>query len=312
MKFNPKPTTLTISANVSSERGYVRGFLLTIILSIAFTLASFAQIQHHLVAGSFNNLRAANDYSNALRLKGYSPQVVFSGNATSQYRVSIYQSPNKTEVSQYRRQLPGQGKSYWILTVGAQLDPVLPEAGRVVDRGLSGTKYHLVIGGFSTQDAANRSVAAKMAQGFDAYVLQPDANASLYRVAVMNSFDRKEVETYQRMLRRSNYNPGMIVTEASGNSVVPGINNGQANLKLGGTMTFHLIDGSFATYQQAKVHEAALRSKGHDAMVLAPAATNTNRYRVSAYRSNNRQQVVNYQSRFKAGGKKLGWILAVN
>lgn len=284
-------------------------------LCMLLGVSAFGQTRHYLIAGSFNNLRAANDFSEAMSIKGYSPQVIFSGNNGNQYRVSIYQSVNKNEVSQYRQQLPGSGKSYWILSMGTpgNRQNVLPPANRApgVAPAPSGVRYHLVVGSFSSKEAADRSIAAKMSQGFDAYLIPPADGSGQFRVAVMNSMDKKEVQTYQRMLKKSGQNPGMIVEEGGSLTSNPG-NGNSSNFKIGQTgSTFHLIDGSFATYHQAARHEQELRQKGHDAIVLVPASSGSSRYRVSAYRSNNRSEVVSYQRRFTQNGKKMGWILAL-
>jgi len=73
--------------------------------------------------------------------------------------------------------------------------------------------------------------------------------------------------------------------------------------------TYHLIVGSFKTFEQADQHIRKLAAEGIEAVTLFPNSQ-TKLYRVSVYHSKNRDEVKAFQANLKRLGKEAGWIYA--
>ncbi|GAB4415079.1 MAG: hypothetical protein OHK0039_23460 [Bacteroidia bacterium] len=72
---------------------------------------------------------------------------------------------------------------------------------------------------------------------------------------------------------------------------------------------FHIIAGSFKDQASAEQAVAKLKQKGLDAIILFPAQTSSNSYRISVYRAADRQEVAAQGDRFKRLGKiESFWI----
>ncbi|MEM7367120.1 MAG: SPOR domain-containing protein [Bacteroidota bacterium] len=280
---------------------------------------------YHLIAGSYKNFKAASESAQSLKAKKYNPLILFPTGETNHFRISIYHSLDKQEVQGYVSQLKKAGinsKSFWILT---QTDPTASITQGVARSNSklagssgtgTGTNFHLISGTFKQFDNANQAVTALRTQGFEPYVIFPSTNNSSYRVSVYASNNRKEVESYSNMLKKRGKNPGWIYAEEPGvttslgaatiasNRITPGAN-------INATTTYHLIGGSYQDFSQANEFSQKMLAKGFDPLIMFPEPGEGDRFRVSVYRSTNKNQVAVFQKnqeRQKVLSKS--WILA--
>lgn len=83
------------------------------------TTTETGNVVHYLIAGSFENFDQASRLSDALRLKGYSPMVMFPDPGVSDYfRVSVYQSTRRNRVEEFQKKYKQQtnNNNAWIFT----------------------------------------------------------------------------------------------------------------------------------------------------------------------------------------------------
>ncbi|MDX1908622.1 MAG: SPOR domain-containing protein [Bacteroidia bacterium] len=274
-----------------------------------------AQAQYHyLIAGSFNDFEAANQLSSALKIKGFTPAILFPGPASPKYRVSVYQAVNKVEVESFQRSRGADASKFWILSVSDPAStasqnrvttPVsAPTASKTpaaaTSRGKT-TTYHLVVASFAEASGAMTGVANLRNQGFTPYVIYPDATNGNFRVSVYKATDKKEIQTYANMLKKRGKTPGIIVEET-----LPFTTSTQAATLSGADVTFHLIGGSYKTYDQAREYAEGMKAKGYKTFILLPENGMGSNYRVSVFWSVSKAEVESYK---KQKGLKTAWVL---
>lgn len=309
-------------SNISSPLSFTLALAISaclLIPSLSFGQGSY----YHLIAGSYKNFNAASESAQALKAKKYNPLILFPSGDTEHFRVSIYHSLDKQEVQGYVSQLKKAGinsKSFWILT---QQDP----AG-TVSQGVSrsnsklpgtntnigdGTNFHLISGTYQQFENANQAVTALQTQGFEPYIIFPTLSTNSYRVSVYASNNRKEVESYSNMLKKRGKNPGWIYAEEPGVTTSLGSSTSLAPNRVAGpsNATYHLIGGSYQDFTQADQFSQRMRAKGFDPLIMFPGPGQGDRFRVSVYRSTNKNEVAVFQrnqERQKVLAKS--WILA--
>ncbi|MEL6625585.1 MAG: SPOR domain-containing protein [Bacteroidota bacterium] len=268
--------------------------------------------RYYLIAGSFSDLQSANELADVLRVKNYQPRVLLPNGDPQLYRVSIYQGTDKVQLENIKKQIPG-GSKYWIFSTG---NTSLPSTNSRIARPTSSVTtttpenatYHLILGSFPTLDAAQRSQVALSSQGYEPYLLGPDAKSNNYRIAVYRSNNYQEVKAYQENLRRmGRQDKGWIHKEAFPTSLA--LTNPRAGQRVVTLGTFHLIAGSFNRFNQAEELTVQKRAEGYNALVLPPVPGKSVNYRVSIYQGNTKQAVEAFNKQLKAQGKKTGWVL---
>jgi cell division septation protein DedD len=286
------------------------------------------QSYHHLIAGSFDDFASANEMMASLRTKGDNPALIFPSKTSERYRVSVFQSANREEVETYQKNLKrkGRGKNFWILSYAPEGDQAQVTNMRTAQKESmpndgSGNTYHLIVGSFDNLTAADRSVLALEEQGYEPYVLVPGGEMDKYRVSVYRSMDREEIETYGKLLRKRGKKDGWIYEEEEGTitnfSQVGTAESNNARLEPGekkatatpSDQTFHLIAGSFASFDQASDFADLMRTKGYNPFIMFPEDGNGQSWRVSVYQSTMRGRVETFKQKLGKQGTN-GWILA--
>jgi len=281
------------------------------------------QAYYHLIAGSFDEFSAASEMVSTLEAKGSKPVLLFPGEGSERYRVSVFQSLNRNEVAAYHKTLKrnGQGKNYWILSMNPQAQNSNPTNMRTAQQPVptdgTGKVYHLIVGSFDNLGAADRSVTALEEQGYEPYVLMPGGQVNNYRVSVYRSMDREEIETYSSLLRKRGKQNGWIYEEEPGTTTTfnQPIAPDYARLTPGTEMrppsandkTYHLIAGSFERFDQASEFADLMRNKGYNPFIMFPEMSDGKSFRVSVYQSTQRKRVEAFKQNLAQQGTE-GWI----
>lgn len=281
---------------------------------------------YHLIAGSFDDLKSANDLVTALKAKGQSNALILFPSAESpKYRVSVYYSANRQEVQSYANSIRNTGgKSYWILVqkdpkavaasssatpVAKNKKPEQTKPGAMTPGkpapAKPGPTYHLVVGSFDKFETANQSMSSLVSSGFEPYIIYPSASSKAYKVGVYYSKDRKEVQTYSGMLKKRGKNPGWIYEDSDAAPSTKTTPATSTRLPAGATPTYHLIAGSYDRFEQASEFADAMKAKGMEPLIMFPEPGISDTFRVSVYRSTNKTSVESYKKQ-KALSK--AWI----
>lgn len=285
---------------------------------------ALAQEVHHLIAGSFKDFETAGEMVTSLKMKGYSPLVIFPDATTKKYRVSVYNSLSRTEVDAFAESLKAKDrstKSYWIYS---QQDPTAM-ATRGQDDSSNKRKakkgkvkldheapvYHLIKSSMNSFEAAQESVDALSAKGYEPYIIFPSAAQTGYRVSVYASNDRDEVQAYSNLLKKKGEAAGWIYQEMPGTDVTSTLGvatSSTARMPSASGKTYHLIGGSFKNFDQASEYANDMKAKGYDPLIMFPELGKFDTFRVSVYRSTNRSEVNSYNQSMKSKGDKGGWV----
>ena len=317
------------SDSILSKRGGKQIFLSLICYFFLQTSAISISAQngyYHLITASFKTFEAASTHVKGLESdKDYSPVILMPTENSSFYRVSIYQSFDRKKVLAYNKMLKGKSKkSGWVF---AQVEPVADNAtarssgnSNASSVPTDGTIYHLIVGSFNTFNQAFSEQKKREEKGFEPYILNPDPSNSNYRVAVYYSENRKEVERYASLLKRRGENGGWIFEDGGGAktsvktadvstevSRVANVTEVQADESQNNT--YHLIGGSFKRFDQASNLAEALKKKGIDPLIMWPEKDG-GYFKVSVYRSTNKQEVKAYEEAARKNGIVNGWVFA--
>ena len=290
---------------------------LFVIALLLLCLGAFAQnnAYYHLITGSFTKLEDARTLVNDLKEQGYNPVILFPSGDNTHYRVSIYQAFDKAEVNQFNASQKAQKKpSGWVLTVNDAAASSSSETARLA-RGDNTTNptqpvsFHLIVGSFDDFATADGLVMALAQQGYEPYVIFPKNPGEKYRVSVYNADNRKEIEAYSALMKKRGKEKGWIYeeTDPAPNTLANARMASNSGTELA---DFHLIGGSFQTYDQAINFAEKMEGEGHTAIVLFPSVTHSDRFRVSIYQADNQRAVVRYRKQLEKGGKEAGWIYA--
>jgi hypothetical protein len=326
------PTMPFSSSFIASMR--VRTWLLTLMLMGIGSSLMAQSGYYHLIAGSFDEFGAASQLVETLKIKNQKSVLLFPTQSSQRYRVSVFQSLDRDAVDAYQRALArkGEGQSYWILslepgskamasTSGHQTaNANLRMRGSEIPSDGTGNVYHLITGSFDNLTAADRSMLALEAQGYEPYLLNPQSPTDNYRVSVYRSMDREEITTYSNLLRKRGKKSGWIYEETPGANTMsfrqPVSGSGsnanlttstQASASQGAT--FHLIAGSYDRFDQASQFADAMRNQGYNPLIMFPETGVSKTFRVSVYQSTQRNRVEQFQQQLVQKGTK-GWIYA--
>ena len=281
---------------------------------------------YHLINASFKTFEAASSHVKGLESeKDYKPVILMPTENSSHYRVSIYQSFDRKEVLAYNKMLKGKGKKAgWVFT---QLAPVTNNAvarSSTAPQTTDGTMYHLIVGSFNTFNQAFAEQQKREEKGFEPYILNPDPTNTNYRVAVYYSENRKEVARYSSLLKRRGESGGWIFEDTGGaktsvkatavnteTSRVSEVTTPTSISAAAQNQTYHLIGGSFKRFDQASNLAEALKKKGIDPLIMWPDKDG-GFFKVSVYRSTNKQEVKAFEETARKSGIVNGWVFAQN
>ncbi|MDW3647346.1 MAG: SPOR domain-containing protein [Bacteroidia bacterium] len=318
-----------------------RIFIVSCLLAFLPVSGLFAQngSSYYLVVGSFNSYESALSGKVKIEAKYNRPAELLlpdSRDRSSRYRVSVYRSNNRSEVSQVSTSFKRKGMDGgWILSMAR---PTVPSA---VMRGSGATQrlsensaayrnglptYYVITGSFQTYEQADRARLKKIEDGFDAEILFPEKEGGSYKVSVLPSSTKKMAQTYSALLKRrgtSNWiftsengafagaSPAMVSRSNDAAKVIsassPEIKDlGQA-IPVG---NYYIIGGSFNNFEQAGDFKESMARKGINAEILWPKKDGGN-YRVSVFRATSRAAASERNKQLKQNGVlKNGWILA--
>jgi cell division septation protein DedD len=289
---------------------------------LLFTTAAplAAQSYFYLIGGSFSDLASAQKAISAMQNNGLNPVLLPPSGAESNYRISLFQSGDRQQVALYQKDLKKRGKpAGWILEMApnrpqastttssggttrsasaAATELPLPSRGTNIRTGES--RYHLIIDSFKDSKQANGALTKYAADGFQPYIVIPPDDPSQYRISVYEATNRREIDTYAKMLDRKGMK-GWIYTEE------PGTVSGQTNTRLSGPQskvegTFYVIGASFKTFPEADAYATQARAGGLEPFILYPEQTDSDFFRVSVFQTNDEAQA----KRFKESMRKQG------
>jgi cell division septation protein DedD len=171
--------------------------------------------------------------------------------------------------------------------------------------------YHLIAGSFDEFSAASEMVSTLKAKGKDPVLLFPGESSERYRVSAFQSLNRAEVAAYHKDLKRQGEGKTYWILSLSpqANRVDPAnLRTSSQPLPTDGTGNiYHLIVGSFDDFDAADRSVTALEEQGYEPYVLMPGGQ-VDHYRVSVYRSMDREEIEAYGSLLRKRGKQNGWI----
>lgn len=178
--------------------------------------------------------------------------------------------------------------------------------------------HHLVMGSYKTFEKASQAMPQiERVSGSQAVVLFPDSESDWYRVSAYQSVNRAEVEGFSRALQRQGKPKGWILTLSPSSTAVTRSSSQpsdqssgrrMASSAAGSSSRFHLIMGSFQTYEKAEEAMLSLKSKGLEPYIVFPTG-NVQAYRVSVYTADDRSEVQAYSTMLGRSGHSGAWIL---
>lgn len=295
----------------------LRGFFLLGFMTLFLGVSAQTSTYYHLINGSFTKLEDAKTTVADLKTKGYNPVILFPNTDSKYYRVSIYQSFERSEVQTYAANQKAKKKpAGWILTMGEE-SPT-PAASSTANARMAASKagtsnsnevsaFHLVVGSFDDYAQADALVMALAQEKYEPYVIFPAKEGDKFRVSVYSSDSRREIEGYSSMMKKRGKEKGWIYEETD---PAPNTMASARVATRGGNdlADYQLIGGSFKSYEQALVFADEMKADGHTAVVLFPQVTKSDRFRVSIYQSDSQNAVSRYRKQLEKNGKAAGWV----
>lgn len=175
--------------------------------------------------------------------------------------------------------------------------------------------HHLVMGSYKTFEKASKAMTQiEQVSGSKSVVLFPDSESDWYRVSAYQSVNRAEVEGFSRSLQSQGKPKGWILTLNSAPTVMRSVassadeNSGRRVASTASGSRYHLVMGSFQTYEKAEEELVSLKSKGLEPYIVFPTG-NVQAYRVSVYTADDRSEVQAYSSMLGRSGHGGAWIL---
>ena len=169
--------------------------------------------------------------------------------------------------------------------------------------------YHLIAGSFDDFPSANLSAQNLRSQGLDAMVLSPLAPGQNYRVSAYQSNERQRAETFARKVKQQKGRKNWWILSVEGQDLT-GNGNMRSPIEIldPSVATYHLIMGSFDRMEDAYQGVQNLTAKGFEPYVLSQDPL-SQQYRVSVFRSQEREEITAYQRLLRKRGREDGWIL---
>lgn len=174
-----------------------------------------------------------------------------------------------------------------------------------------GSYHHLVLGSYKTFEKASEAMGqAEQISGAQASILFPDADTDWYRVSVYQSTNRAEVEGFSQNLQRQGKPKGWILTLSPSQSATRSAAQASTSAQRTASASssrYHLVMGSYQTYEKAEEGMNSLRTKGLEPYIVFPAG-DVQAYRVSVYAAGNREEVQAYSTMLARSGHSGAWI----
>lgn len=175
--------------------------------------------------------------------------------------------------------------------------------------------HHLVMGSYKTFEKASLAMSQiQQTTGSQPVVLFPDSESDWYRVSAYQSMNRAEVEGFSRNLQRQDKPKGWILTLSPSVAVMRSASQTSernAGRRMASSTAsssrYHLIMGSFQTYDKAEEAMTTLKSKGLEPYVVFPTG-DVRAYRVSVYAADDRPEVQAYATMLSRSGHSGAWI----
>lgn len=175
--------------------------------------------------------------------------------------------------------------------------------------------HHLVMGSYKTFEKASQAMPQiEQVSGSKSVVLFPDSESDWYRVSAYQSVNRAEVEGFSRSLQRQGKPKGWILTLNPSTAVMRSApqtvdqNTGRRVASATASPSrYHLVMGSFQTYEKAEEELVSLKSKGLEPYIIFPTG-NVQAYRVSVYTADDRSEVQAYSTMLGRSGHSGAWI----
>ena len=180
--------------------------------------------------------------------------------------------------------------------------------------------HHLIMGSYKTFEKATEAMPTIMeTTGRQPTVLFPQASTDWFRISAYQSVNRAEVEGFSREMARNGKPKGWIltlapVTRSTMRNSPQGLQQ-NTNQRIAGISTstqtpgarYHLIVGSFQTYEKASQALTEYENKGLEPYIVFPVG-DVKAYRISVYVADNREEVASYSSMLSRSGMQKGWI----
>lgn len=181
--------------------------------------------------------------------------------------------------------------------------------------------HHLIMGSYKTFEKATEAMPTIMeTTGRQPTVLFPQASSDWFRISAYQSVNRAEVEGFSREMARNGKPKGWIltlapVTRSTMRNSPQGLQQ-NSNQRIAGTSIaaaqngdarYHLIVGSFQTYEKASEALVEYEDKGLEPYIVFPVGE-VKAYRISVYVADNREEVASYSNMLSRSGMQKGWI----
>jgi len=262
---------------------------------------------YHLVVGSYGSFDTAKDFIDALQNRGYKPYMIFPEPGGTTYRIGVFSAKDRPAVEQFSRQV--QNLNAWIYLEDipdnwpqnaktAFYEEDIPAPSQIA----GGTMYYLILGSFSTYEAAEELSNRLRENKYEPEILLPTIEAPTYRVYVYSTDDKVEIEAYESKLRRTGRETGWIYEQPAdlvafsrglsdqgmfSRASAPSDNVLRANF------SYYLIAASFKDLASAQQHANQRIDQGYFPIIIAPE-TPDGYYRVSVYHTNDREELEYY------------------
>lgn len=189
--------------------------------SVSPEIPADAEEVHYLIIASLKGYTEALDEAAALNQKGYETEILFPGNGSEFYRISVYRSTDREEIDAYASMLKRQGKEAgWIYSESLKgasstsLSRAVPAAAvtrSVAAQADKSLRYHLIIGSYDNYMTALDHADRLKGQGYDALVIFPDKPTGNYRVSAYHSASRTEVAGFGQNQKRQGKISGWVL-----------------------------------------------------------------------------------------------------
>lgn len=176
--------------------------------------------------------------------------------------------------------------------------------------------HHLVMGSYKTFEKASQAMSQiEQVTGSNSVVLFPDSESDWYRVSAYQSVNRAEVEGFSRSLARQGkpkgwiltLNPSTAVTRSAAQTSNQNSSSRLASATTANLSRYHLVMGSFQTYEKAEEELVSLKAKGLEPYIVFPTGS-VQAYRVSVYTADDRSEVQAYSTMLGRSGHTGAWI----
>ena len=263
---------------------------------------------YYLITASYKSFAPAKAETEALIQQGYNAALVFPGLSSNTYKVSIFHDNTRAKVASYQKALAQQGKAKtWIWEKKPVTRALATQASRSADEPESLNTYYLIMGSYNDYSTAFDYQEELRDASYEPDILLPDGYSSKYRVYTYVTDDREEIDAYASMIKKKGVKGAWI------HSVPKGQTRGQTSRVIPiPPVGYYLVAASFDRLKDAQAYAQSRRVEGYESAVLPPPGQASRPYRVSLYRSADRDEVSYFNTQLKRLGDAGGWVFTVN